>query len=539
MTSGGPTKSSSSAERAERRVRPVFVLAFVAGVLVLATVGPHLYRRYRNATDEARHLRTTALVEVAPAPLPTGLPIVGDATPGPDGYAAAHVDKAALRSLFWHRKFDDLTHDFEALEDAFESDPRKEYWPIDAGDAFDTAEPALLTKLDAWAAAHPDSFAPYLARGAYELAVGEARRGHHWTKDTPGADLEAMMEPLRRSKADLRKALELRPKLVAAMRLLIDVDGWLGDDAGKRDAIDQATTACGACFQVRATYLLMTSPRWGGTYAAMDAFASAAPVGLNPRLALLAGYADLDRATLATNRDDYGEATKYIERAMKRGEHWAFAFERGRIRGYQKNWTDALADFDRANTLRADVTTVVFWRARALNNIERYEEAAHALLEGLRVSTTDEDARELFPYVVGNLDWCGWDAFKKGKRADALRMYDLAAELAPTERELLQRRAHIIVGSDHPDIPALQKAVRENPDDLRLHQQLDYSLASEGRFREVVAMWTDYIARHPDEATAYRERGGAYFQLRDVPAARADAAKACELGDNEGCAHAH
>ena len=517
-------------------MRPAFAAAFFAGVVVLVLVGIGLYRR---RIADARRLRTTALVEVAPAPLPTGLPIVGDATPGPDGYAAAHVDKPALRSVFWHRKYAELTRDFEQLEDAFEADPRKEYWPIDAGDAFDSAEPALAAKLDQWVAANADSFAPYLARGAYELAVGEAKRGHEWAKDTPRADLDAMMDPLRRSKADLHRALAMRPKLVAAMRLLIDVDSWVGDEAGKTAMIDRATTSCPACFQVRATYLLMKRPRWGGDYASMDAFASAAPRGLNPRFALLAGYADMDRANVASQRKDYAAATNHIERAMKLGDHWAFFLERGRVREYQKNWPGALADFERANELRPDVPEVLFARALALDNLKRDEDAARSLLEGLRVTATDDDARELFPYVVSNLDWYGWDAFKKGRRADALRIYDLAAALAPTQRDLLQRRAYIIVGSDHPDIPALQDAVRKNPDDLRLHQQLDYSLAQKRRFPEVVAMWTDYIARHPDEATAYRERGGAYFQMRRVAEARADAAKACDLGDNEGCAHAH
>lgn len=48
-------------------------------------------------------------------------------------------------------------------------------------------------------------------------------------------------------------------------------------------------------------------------------------------------------------------------------------------------------------------------------------------------------------------------------------------------------------------------------------------------------MWTAYLARHPNEGRAYLERGGANFHLGKRAEARADAAKACELGVSEGC----
>jgi hypothetical protein len=37
---------------------------------------------------------------------------------------------------------------------------------------------------------------------------------------------------------------------------------------------------------------------------------------------------------------------------------------------------------------------------------------------------------------------------------------------------------------------------------------------------------------------AYLERGGAYFNLRKIDLARADAVKACDLGVSEACARA-
>jgi tetratricopeptide (TPR) repeat protein len=80
--------------------------------------------------------------------------------------------------------------------------------------------------------------------------------------------------------------------------------------------------------------------------------------------------------------------------------------------------------------------------------------------------------------------------------------------------------------------------VKQNPDDFRAYQRLDYALASKGAFERVVALWTEYLARHANDGPAYLERGGAYVHLRRLPEAHADATKACTLGVSEGCARA-
>ena len=68
--------------------------------------------------------------------------------------------------------------------------------------------------------------------------------------------------------------------------------------------------------------------------------------------------------------------------------------------------------------------------------------------------------------------------------------------------------------------------------------QLDYKLARQAQFERVVALWNDFLARHPEHGQAYLERGGALFHLRRLPDALADAQKACDLGVSEGCVRA-
>src|SRR5580693_4197978 len=80
--------------------------------------------------------RQTPLVQVAPAPLPSGLPLTGVEGHDSDGYPTRYVDRPALRSLLAHQRYQELSSDFDQLQSAFEADPKHEYWPIDAGDAF-------------------------------------------------------------------------------------------------------------------------------------------------------------------------------------------------------------------------------------------------------------------------------------------------------------------------------------------------------------------------------------------------------------------
>ena len=130
------------------------------------------------------------------------------------------------------------------------------------------------------------------------------------------------------------------------------------------------------------------------------------------------------------------------------------------------------------------------------------------------------------------------DTRQRGALPDALRVLDLAAELAPSDREVLGRRAQVLLGMDAPDISALEAAVAANPDDLRLHQQLDYALSVRRDFPRIAQMWTKFITRHPEEGRAYMERSGTYHHLGRDAESRADAAKACDLGISEGCLRA-
>jgi tetratricopeptide (TPR) repeat protein len=489
--------------------------------------------------DEARAVRTSAVTVVAPAPLPTGVPLLGVDGKSADGEPTQYVDRPALRSLLARGHFADLTRDFERLEADFEADPSRECWPMDAADAFASAEPELQGPLDTWVTATPQSFAPYLARATYWKATAHARRGGKVMKDTPEVDRASMEDAVAAARADLTRALAARPNLVAARRLQIQLDMLTGSRDDARAAVDAATATCPTCFQVRVTYLFSLTPRWGGTYEAMSTFAGAAPVAGNPRLRLLAGYADHDRARVLHAEKRFDEARAAIERATALGAHWEFLVERAKVDSLRGDVDHAVADLDRAALLRPGLPEVLFERAWAQMDKKRWEPAGLDLLAGMRVDPTDARARQMHPTVVKGLIHAAAEAHHAGRREDALRLIDLAAELGPTDHDVHQWKEAIVSGKSGPpaasDLEPLEKAARDQPDDFRAHQQLDYALARQGQMPRVIEMWTEYLSRHPNDGPAHLERGGAYVRLRKLAEAQEDAAKACELSVSEGC----
>ena len=432
------------------------LLVILGLVLVLAAVGLFLVTRQSVPTNVTgapsqsmspaaeRDRRTAAIIDVAPALLPTALPLVGDKDAlGPDGYPVAYVDRPALRSLLWHRRFEDLTRYITEIEDAFDVNPRCEQWANDTAEAFATADPSIRELLDQWVSASTGSFAPLVARGVYATHVGLTRRGGKWAADTPEGDFRSMEEAFAEAKRDLEAAIAIRPRLTVAFRNLIRIAANTGARTEQRHLVERAAEACPTCFLPRGTFLVFSTPRWAGSYEAMTAFASAADHSSNPRLRWLQGYVDHDRADTARRNKDYPAAEAAIERALALGEYWLFLDQRSKLRADRGDNVGALADLDRAIVVRPDEPGLLFQRATLLAKVKRWEEAADPLLAGLRVDATGDWARLTYDNVLKGLDWQGWEYAKEGRRDDALRLYELAMDLAPSDRQLLQRRTFI------------------------------------------------------------------------------------------------
>jgi tetratricopeptide (TPR) repeat protein len=514
-------------------------------IVIAAVGGGYLawdrWQHRQRHLEEERAQRQAPPVEVAPAPLPTSLPLRGADRLDAYGYPRRTVDRAGLRSLLWHKRYADLTRYLEELQAAFEADPSKERWPTDAAGTFSSAEPQLRASLDSWVAATPGSFAPHLARGVYLVRVAHERRGHEWAYKTAPEHFAAMSETLAHAQRDLGRALLLRPRLVAAMQAKIRAYMLNGHPIQMHATMLRALATCPTCFEVRVQYLRGMTPRWGGSYEAMLGFLDSRVGRSNRALALLPGYVDLDRAALYDYQREWRAALGAIRRACQLGDHADFLEERARILRTLKQPTRALADLDRALQLRPGLPWLLSARAYVYADLKRWEAAGRDLLEALRSDPTDIGGRYLHAAAVRNLDWVGWEHHKAGRYKDAVRVYALAAQLAPTHTDLIKRKAVVAVGGEAglaKDPAALRRRLRGSPDDLLARRQLHALLHRKRDFAGVVDLWNDYLARHPGDAEAHLWRAAGFFLLRRLKEAHADSQRACVSGLSEGCARA-
>lgn len=305
-----------------------------------------------------------------------------------------------------------------------------------------------------------------------------------------------------------------------------------------RREVDDATRTCPGCSRVRIVYLLDTTPRWGGTYDAMQAYAATCDARINVRCKTLPGFVDYDKADLAWIADRLPDAEALMDRAVALGDSPLFLLERANIRNARQEYAQGLADADKGLSLWVEPGLLAA-RASALASLDRWGEAPESLLAALRIEPTHSHGKSLTSWIAKGTAVEAWNDVHAGHRDEGLRLFDLAADLLPLDRDIQVYRARALLGDDdHPDIAAIEAQVKQNPDDLRLHQRLDYALSEKRDFARIAAMWTEYIDRHPDDARAHMERSGTYFQLGRHAEANADALKACELGINEGCMRA-
>jgi tetratricopeptide (TPR) repeat protein len=64
---------------------------------------------------------------------------------------------------------------------------------------------------------------------------------------------------------------------------------------------------------------------------------------------------------------------------------------------------------------------------------------------------------------------------------------------------------------------------------------LDYILASQGKWDEILDIWNRFLALEPNNAEAYFERAGTHKHKGDMDSALADLDRACDLGKQEAC----
>jgi len=77
--------------------------------------------------------------------------------------------------------------------------------------------------------------------------------------------------------------------------------------------------------------------------------------------------------------------------------------------------------------------------------------------------------------------------------------------------------------------------IRLDPRDIKSYRMMDYLLASQQRWDEIIEYWNRFLSLESDNGDAYLERAGASRHKGDMQSALADLKMACNLGNKKAC----
>ena len=318
-------------------------------------------------------------LDPSPIAVPSGLPMIGEASNDALGEPLSSADSLGFQSLFHARRFGDLCAHITSLQDQFEADVTRERWPIDALESFNTVSAESGELLDAWVAATPDCFAAYSARGVYLYALGMTQRGTAPGAGTSPTQFALMRSTLERAQNDLRRAIELRPRVVDAAIALTALFGALSEPDSASAVYATAISACPDCLELRIGYMRALRPRWGGDPTQMHAVIASADSSRRAGLRVLDGYADYDRCYELRGARRYADSIAACDQAISAAPYWRYYFERGRSRRALGDQVAALADLDEALRLRPQTPGAMIERSQVLEALDRDREAAEQL----------------------------------------------------------------------------------------------------------------------------------------------------------------
>lgn len=289
-------------------------------------------------------------------------------------------DATRLLGLFRNRQFAVLETTLNDRQSAYERDTSREEALRLAFATFFLADPDAEPLFEDWMQRFPASYAAHLASGIYYYAIATTWRGDKYANKTHRARTERMRQFMEKAEERFRQSLQQVDKPILSLTYLIYIAKYTGSRQQARFWLDQAVALDPHCEYPRMAYMGALEPRWGGSHSAMRSFAEeTAAIGKHPKLSrivrILNGQVFWDQGYSRFLRGDYVEALRLFEQAIAESDWSYFLATRGRL--YQRvGQTElALADLSAALTRNPHSADAYLWRALALLDKRRTDEA--------------------------------------------------------------------------------------------------------------------------------------------------------------------
>lgn len=410
-----------------------------------------------------------------------------------------------VRALLYATRYAELEELLERVHQDYVREAANEYRLYQAYAAFGGEEARLREEIDAWVQARPDAYQARLGRAVQRVELAWVRRGRKFSRDVAPEAKEDFVRLLQLAGEDIEAVLAATPGHPLAWRARIRIAGGVGGASAAFAQGEGLARDAPGSYLAHKALINFLQPRWGGSYAAMESYAAQAQVraGENPQLGVLLGFPYWARAKDIEERDDYDNAIAYYDKALAYGDEAYFLQDRSDALLKLLRFKEAMADMQREN--------------------QRFP---------------THKTRKALDGAPDRMRKRAYELHRAQEHVRAMRAYDAFLELWPDDEDVLLYQAQILADLNRyaEALRNFRRVIQLNPTRFEAVQGADHALAREQRWNEILPLWNAYIERTPDKAEAYMERGGTYFHMQDMAEAYANAARACELGLETGCA---
>ena len=348
-----------------------------------------------------------------------------------------------LRELFENRQFEPLNVIYENYQQDLQADFNKEYQFEDAFRIFQTTLPFYEELLAAWILDSPGHFAPFLARAHYYFAKGWEIWGQGGPKDKKPEQFKKRWRNFQKAIDDINMALVINQKLLTAYIMMINISSAMADEEGLRKWAKEALELYPHSFLIRAEYIRVISPRWGGSYRKMENFAKSTEpyADMNPYFACLYGFIYCEQAKACWSRKKYDQALALYTKATAFGDYWYFYTKRAEaVYVYLKDLDKALADVEYSIDLRPTIDKNYHLRSRIHFEKEDFEAAADDLQTAYHLSPNNSEILRWQEWAATHLLNLGHQVFKTNLN-QAVEKYNYSLMFNPENPETYYWRA--------------------------------------------------------------------------------------------------
>jgi tetratricopeptide (TPR) repeat protein len=351
--------------------------------------------------------------------------------------AADMPDRPEMTALLKAQNFAKLEKHLAAIQAAFEDGRVSDGQVARAFNAFGNSDSALQAPLEAWIDRFPNSASARLARGMYLEHLGWLSRGSKYVQETPRAQFERMRDYFRLANSELRRALDINPRLTPATTALMRIAMASGTREEVKALFEAGLAVSPKSHGLHIQYLHALRPEWGGSVRAVKEHVALLAVSHpEPAAKYMQGFYDFVLGGQAERRGDLKTALAHFDRALEYGIHTDYLKNRGYVRLRLGMGDAAREDMRRAVAILPHTPEYL----GALADVEMFTNRPREVIDALTLAIANDSLNPEF-----RKDRAHYFVYSRDRRAEAEADLEAAMVFGDLDPSILRVSSRLYV----------------------------------------------------------------------------------------------